>query len=295
VNWKRLNIVLGRSFYKARTGVFTGGANGIFWLDILQDQGETVEVQNITHRAKNKMKTVQAELEKKYLFPFLTGSDLDFWSYSYSKYILCPHTRESKMYPISRNELSTIPLTKSYFELFQSELMARKGFTSFDKHIQLQSYYALQRIGDYTFAPYKVAWRYISKHFTPAVIEYADDSYLGRKNIIPNEKIIFIGFEDKAEAYYVCGILSSDLYRKTIESFMVGTQITPSLLQRLNLPRFDEQNDLHLQISEACLKGHQNLDTRHSAMETINQLIEKLIIQKSTPSRLNFSTQIISP
>ena len=144
----------------------------------------------------------------------------------------------------------------------------------------------MQRIGDYTFAPYKVAWRYISKHFTPAVIEYANDNFLGKKNIIPNEKIIFIGLEDKKEAYYLCGILSSDLYRKTIESFMVGTQITPSLLQRLNLPKFDQQNDLHLEISEICFNGHQNINEKERAVQSINQLVEKLIINTPTPSLL---------
>ncbi len=64
-----------------------------------------------------------------------------------------------------------------------------------------------------------MAWRYISKHFTPAVIEYANDDYLGRKNIMPNEKIIFVGLNDRDEAYYLCGLLSSDIYRNTIENY----------------------------------------------------------------------------
>lgn len=283
---EKIKFVLGKSHYKARTGVFTGGANGIFWLSVLNDVEDKLLVQNITHRAKNKMESIEKELEKEYVFPFLTGRDLTFWSYTYSKYILCPHTRKSKMYPITKKELSKLPLTKDYLEFFQNELIARKGFTSFDKHIQIKSYYALQRIGDYTFAPYKVAWRYISKHFTPAVIEYADDEYLGRKNIIPNEKIIFIGFEHKEEAYYVCGILSSNLYRKTIESFMVGTQITPSLLQRLNIPKFDITNDFHIRISLICLDGHKKDNDKNQAIQLINGLVEQLIINKPMLSLL---------
>ena len=136
------------------------------------------------------MKNVVMELEKEFIFPFLTGNELDMWSYKYTKYILCAHTSESKMYPVDMKILKMNPLTLNYFEEFKTELENRKGFTIFDKHIHLKNFYALQRIGDYTFSPYKVAWRFISKEFRPAVIEYSNDKYLGLKNIIGNEKII---------------------------------------------------------------------------------------------------------
>ncbi len=173
------------------------------------------------------MKNVEVDLEKEFVFPFMTGSDLEFWNSKYSKYIICPHTSESKMYPVDIDRLKEYPNTLKYFDEFKTELELRKGFTSLDKHIHVKHFYALQRIGDYTFAPYKVAWRFISKEFRPAVIEYANDQFLGRKNIIVNEKIIFVGLEDKDEAYYLCGLLSSSPYRQTVENYMVNTQITP--------------------------------------------------------------------
>ena len=255
-NLEKANSVLGKSDYQARTGTFTGGANGIFWLNILEKNNQFVVAQNMTERAKNKMKVVKTELETEWVFPFLTGNDLEFWQYSYSKYTLCPHTADSKMYPISAKELEKYPKTQQYFEDFKTELQERKGFTTFDKHIQIANYYAIQRIGDYTFAPYKVAWRYICKDFRPAVIEYAEDVFLGYKNIIPNEKIIFVGLNNKQEAYYLCGLLSTSIYRQTIESYMVGTQITPSIISRLKLPKFDVQNTNHLKISSYCEQGH---------------------------------------
>ena len=98
------------------------------------------------------------------------------------------------MYPISLETLNDFPLTKKYFDGFKKELEDRKGFTSFDKKIHTENYYTLQRIGEYTFEPYKVAWRYIAKEFTPCVIESVSDMYLGKKNSIPNEKVIYIRF-----------------------------------------------------------------------------------------------------
>lgn len=282
---EKTNLILGQSAYKARTGTFTGGANGIFWLTILDKNNDLVTVQNITERAKNKMKSIKIDIETEFVFPFLTGNDLKFWEYSYSKYTLCPHTATSKMYPIDAKKLEKYPKTLHYFESFKTELVARKGFTSFDKHIQEASYYAIQRIGAYTFAPYKVAWRYICKEFRPAVIEYADDNYLGKKNIIPNEKIIFVGLNDRQEAYYLCGLLSSTLYRQTIQNYMIGTQITPSIISRLNLPKFDKNNKLHLKISDLCEKGHftKNKDVFITGIDEIVESMLTEIIGKATP------------
>ncbi len=274
----KTNLILGKSAYLARTGTFTGGANGIFWLNILEKHNNLLTIQNITERAKNKMKIIKTDLESDFIFPFLTGNDLEFWQYSYSKYTLCPHTIESKMYPIDTKTLEKYPKTLQYLEDFKTELQDRKGFTTFDKHIQLANYYAIQRIGDYTFAPYKVAWRYICKEFRPAVIEYADDKYVGKKNIIPNEKIIFVGLHDRQEAYYLCGLLSSTLYRQTIENYMIGTQITPSIISRLNLPKFDKSNEIHLKISELCQSGH-FAENKQVFVCEIDVIVENLLTQ----------------
>lgn len=277
-NLDKTNLILGKSDYLARTGTFTGGANGIFWLNIIEKQNDLLVVQNITERAKNKMETLKTILETRFVFPFLTGNDLEFWQYSYSKYTLCPHTAESKMYPVDRKTLEKYPKTLQYFQHFQTELQERKGFTTFDKHIQLANYYAVQRIGDYTFAPYKVAWRYICKEFRPAVIEYAEDKYVGKKNIIPNEKIIFVGLQDRQEAYYLCGLLSSTLYRQTIENYMIGTQITPSIISHLHLPKFNINNEAHLKISELCESGH-FAPNKVFFVTKIDAIVENMLMQ----------------
>jgi SAM-dependent methyltransferase len=272
-----IDKVLGISFYQARTGMFTGGANGIFWLEIKNKKENLITIRNITQKAKNKFEPVEKDLETEFIFPLLTGSELRLWDYNYSQYILCPHTYESKMYPINFETLKQFPFTFEYLEYFKDELKNRKGFTSFDKKIHLSHYYALQRIGEYTFAKYKVAWRYISKKFITAVIEYTNDQYLGYKNIIPNEKIIFVGLNNQEEAYYLCGLLSSNIYCQTIESYMVDTQITPSIIERLNLPPFDKDNSYHQKISWLCQQGHKN-NPKQFYLEQLNKVVEDLVL-----------------
>ena len=270
-------FILGTNDLVARTGVFTGGANGIYWLRITSERNGNILVSNITEHAKNKMKDIHLEVEKDYVFPLLTGKDLDFWSYTYSKYILCPHTAETKMYPIDKKTLACHPLTEKYFGEFKNELEDRKGFTSMDEPIHEQFFYTLQRIGVYTFAKYKVCWRYIGKNFIPAVVEYANDKYLGEKSIIGNEKIISIAFDNKEEAYYVCAVVSSTPYRKTIENYMVGTQITPSIINRLRIPKFNSLDNQHIELSRICQEGHKSKSSKDWFVNQIDAIIKSWI------------------
>lgn len=266
-----IDNVLGTNLYTARTGIFTGGLNAVFWVNILKSTSSVCTVRNIIERAKNIVEQVDAEIEKDYLYPLVAGRDVSLWNSTYSKYIIVPHTCFTKMHPIDRDMLSSCPHTMSYLNSFQRELESRKGFTSIDKHIKEQYYYALQRIGLYTFASYKVGWKYICKEFTPFVFGHVEDPHLGKKLLMPNEKIIYVGLSKKAEAYYLCGLLSSIHYKRAIEGYMVGTQITPSILRKLSIPKFNPSNEQHQIISDLCCLGHQE-KYRHNVFDILKEI-----------------------
>ena len=265
---------LGTNSYKARTGVFTGGANSVFWLKILKDKHDSVLVENITERAIKKVEHIQAELENTYIHPMVRGRDLKLWEFKCEQSILLPHTAESKMYPV---DIETIkrdsPLTYDYLHRFEYFLKNRQSFASWEQALLEKNYHTLQRVGPYTFCRYKVAWRYISSSFVSCVID--DDINNFNNTYIPNEKIIYIGLDNKDEAYYLCGVLSSEIYRKTIESFMVSTQIGPHILDKLNIPKFDPTNQTHIEISTACYKGHIEHNATHY-LDIVNSLVNEL-------------------
>jgi len=273
-----IDSALGTNLYTARTGIFTGGLNAVFWVSILKSTSSVCTVRNIIERAKNMVEQVDAEVEKEYLYPLVAGRDVSLWNATYTKYIIVPHTCFTKMHPIDHDMLSASPFMMSYLSSFQHELESRKGFTSIDKHIKEKYYYALQRIGQYTFASYKVGWKYICKEFTPFVFGYVEDPHLGKKLLMPNEKIIYVGLSKKAEAYYLCGLLSSIHYKRAIEGYMVGTQITPSILKKLSIPKFDPSNEQHQVISDLCWLGHQekhNLNV-FDILKEINSITESV-------------------
>lgn len=67
---------------------------------------------------------------------------------------------------------------------------------------------------------------------------------------------------------------------------MIGTQITPSIISRLNLPKFDKSNEFHLKISELCENGH-FVEEKEVFVNKIDVIVENMLIQithKPTPS-----------
>lgn len=254
---ERMSKVLGKNEYKARTGVFTGGANAVYWLNIISALGQKIEITNVVERAKRKAEKVVKEIEPTYIFPMLKGSGVKRWNTSYDTYILCPHTAETKMWPVSQNELSIeVPETFEYLKMFKEDLDGRKGFAGWEKEIQKQEFQAILRVGEYTFSKYKVIWKYIASEFVCAVISSVEDEHLGNKMILPNEKIMYVSTDDEDEAYYLCGILSSTLVANCVKSYMNPTSISAHVLDKLNIPKFDCQNENHLAIARICKAGH---------------------------------------
>ena len=267
-----MNKVLGRNEYKARTGVFTGGANAVYWLEINRREQDKIEVSNIVERAKRKSEKVTKVIETNYVFPMLKGSNVRKWSITYDTYLLCPHTAETKMWPVSQEVLETeVPDTYAYLKYFKDDLDSRKGFAGWEKEIQQKEFQAVLRVGEYTFSKYKVIWKYIAPEFVCAVMGNVDDAYLGNKMILPNEKIMYVSLEDEDEAYYLCGILSSTLIADCVKSYMNPTSISAHVLDKLNIPNFDRNNAEHMAIARECKAGHgkQNIEEYIARIDSI--------------------------
>lgn len=249
--------LLGKNNFRARTGVFTGGANAVYWLDITDAAGENVIVRNITDRAKRKALQISAELEKEHIYPMLRGSGIGRWKAVCDGYILCPHTAKTKQWPVSEDELEkSAPLTMDYLRQFRTELDGRKGFAGWEKAIQESDFHAVLRVGEYTFSPYKVVWKYIATEFVCAVISCTEDAFLGEKLILPNEKVMYVSTDSADEAYYLCGILSSSAVSACVKGYMNPTSISAHVLTRLAIPGHDPENVAHARISRLCREGH---------------------------------------
>lgn len=273
---ERMRRVLGKNPYRARTGVFTGGANGVYWLQICGREDRRIRVRNLVDRAKRKVEQVETEVEADYVFPMIKGSNVRRWHVAYDTYLLCPHTERTKMWPVPAKELEeSCPLTFAYLNGFRRELDGRKGFAGWEKEIQRQEFHAVLRVGEYTFSRYKVIWKYIAPEFVCAVLDEREDAYLGRRICLPNEKIMYVSVEDETEAYYLCGILSSSLVAECVKGYMNPTSISAHVLDKLKIPPFDAGDDRHRAIADACREGHGKEDLG-PYLDRIDEIVERI-------------------
>ncbi len=276
--------VLGTNGYRARTGIFTGGANAVYWLNIQDAAPETVTVSNLVGRAKRRCGEVTAEVEKDYVYPLVKGGGLRKWRAVYDAYLLCPHTAETKIWPVPQEKLrKDAPRTFAYLSHFRPTLDSRNGFAGWEKFIQQREFHALLRVGAYTFSPYKVVWRYIASEFICAVISSVDDPWLGERLLLPNEKLMYVSTEDEGEAYYLCGLLSSAPVAGCVKSYMTPTSISAHVLNKLYIPPYDRSDPLHAEIARVCKAGHEAEDPAPYAAEA-DRLSEELYGRRRTGS-----------
>ena len=168
-----------------------------------------------------------------------------------------------------------LPLTYAYLTRFRDLLETRKGFAGWERAIQERYFYALLRVGPYTFSRYKVAWRYIARSFITAVIAPMQDPYLGETLPLPNEKVIYVGTDCREEAYYLCGILSSAPVRCCVICYMNPTSISAHVLDKLHIPAFDPADSRHLSIAALCEEGHQASDPR--CQDAVRQQLDRAV------------------
>ena len=265
----------GTTPYRARTGVFTGGANAVFYVERLAD-GDTPgvgEYRNVTTLAKRHAPSVRAAIEDALVYEVVRGRDLVRWNVTGHATMLCPHTETTRMSPLAPETMvERYPNAMAYLTRMRSVLEARRGFSGWEKAIQARSFHALQRIGNYTFAPFKVAWRYIAKEFVVAVI---GPDATGRPRL-PNDKVVFVGLHNADEAYYLCALLSSTPVRWKVLAFASSTQRSTNVIAQLRIPAFDPREEDHRALTDACRRGHESPRTVDDGLCVIDDIAARV-------------------
>lgn len=269
----------GKNPYRGRTGLFTGGANAVYHLRLLGvDRNGLLTVANVVERAKRAAPAVVATVENHHVYRFLRGRDVRQWSCESELLVLLPHTSSTRMAPVTPDALAEdAPRTLEYFSQFEDVLAARRGFSKWEQAFLSVGFYACQRVGDYTFADWKVVWRYIAPRFTTAVV--GPGALPGSdqpKPVIPNEKLMLIACSSEDEAYYVGGVMAGSVVIEHVHSRMVSTQVSPSIVASIQMPLWDANNSLHRDIARVCRAGHQAV-ARDEAVEDLVDELDGLV------------------
>lgn len=270
-----LRKVLGRSDYRAHEGVNTGGANGVFWLEVLGKRPDgLLIVRNLTEGAKRKVEQVTTVLEPDLVYPLLRGRDVKRWRATPSAYILMvqdPKTRRGIPEEVIQEKY---PHTWAYLKRFEPILRQRAAFhryftrTSQGKVVETGPFYSMFNVGDYTFSPYKVVWREQASSFTVAMIGPKDT-----KPVLPDHKLMMVPLASYEEAGYLLSILCSSPIRLAVEAYAIATSTNTHVLEIINIKRYDNKNRYMRELSK---QAKHNLQQESFDETIIDDLVAKL-------------------
>jgi len=174
----------------------------------------------------------------------LKSSDITKWSCVPSYWVLFPYKEKSIM---SEDDLSKYKEEYEYLQSNKKLLLSRKSKLA-------KVYYQLFGIGDYTFSEYKVVWKGLgAKKLEAAVIE---------EGILPNQSMhCYISLDNKMEANYICGILNSNFYEKSILQISESGAKSfgqPNIINGIKLPKYDNNNLIHNELANLSISFHES-------------------------------------
>jgi len=253
---KAIQKIIGRSYYEAHAGVYSGGANAIYWIEIISKRPDgLIVVRNITEGAKREVEAVTAEIEPDLVYPLLRGRDVTRWRTAPSAHIIMvqdPDLREG----INEQELQRhYPHTFTYLKKFEKELLQRRDRGTRGIIEKGGAFYSMFSVANYTFSPHKVLWKYIADELTCASVSPLDDPILGQKIVIPDHRLMIVPVQDEREANYLAAFLNSSPSRLVVKVYTVGTQISTHVLTHVRIPEFLPKEPIYQKLAELGSKA----------------------------------------
>jgi len=254
---KAVRKVLGKSDYEAHEGVNTGGANAVYWVNIVLKRTDgLVVVRNITEGAKVKVDEVTEPIEPDLLYPLLRGRDVQRWKAEPSAWILITHLPGMGLKAIPEKEMQTdYPRTYGYLKRFEEVLRERRSRGISDMLKKGAPFYTMFAVGTYTFAPWKVVWPNIASALNAAVVAFSEG-----KVVVPQHIVTLVACETEDEAHYICALINSSSANFTARAYSQegGKSFgDPHILEHILIPRFDQKNPVHLRLAELSMQAHE--------------------------------------
>jgi len=282
---KDLSKFLGKSPYQARKGIEPCGAKGVYLLKIIKKVGTGLLIENLIERSRlekaKKLGVHAGVVEKDFIYPMVGGRNFDKWGLNSHLYMLVPHSNTGKgIYRGIDEKVMKTKYKKTYdWLLYFKELLLETRIRSgkfFDP--KQFPFYRLDNVGEYTFSKYKLLWKEQSKHMTATVVSSLENDLLGKKTVVTDSKVLYVSFENKEEANYLCAILNSRLIGEIIEAYTIDVQKGVDVVKNINIPLFDKGDKNHLRLAELSIMAHGlYLDNKEGDIERIESEIENII------------------
>jgi hypothetical protein len=286
-------------------GVNTRGANGVLYLDVLENARSDglIKIRNIPSEGRNRNVTAHtSRVEARLIYPLLRGADIRAWSATPSGYVLV--TQDPDQFNDLLNEDSfreKFPNALNWLRKHRAVLGARSvPNQSWD--IGGKHWYRLEGPFDHIIGKYLVVVPE-QRLPPPAAICFAEvtDPALRRKATpMPNQKVVFCAVDTLDEAIYLTACINSSQVQELLRSFVSGTSVSPMALARLPLPNYDPDSNVIKDLIGLGSEILQSLDRPGAAAARRGQmdsLVENLLVAQgaSADSAAPVSVSIAKP
>lgn len=209
------------------------------------------------------------DLPTEYIYPIATGPSITPFKCSCTnEFCILPYTARKTAAPVNVTTLMSSNEELFNYLLNHQNLIDSQSEKSKAMH-RGDEFYALSKIGPYTFANYIVAARDNTK-FCASVITPALTPWGKKKQTICVKHTMLIGrdmqdrFITRDEAYYICGILNSDIIIEYMQNTFKSNGFSLQKSQ-FYLPLYDKQNTLHKEICRLAKKASKLTDEQKIA------------------------------
>jgi hypothetical protein len=270
--------VRGPSEYEAHAGAYTGGANAVYWMTLVQDRPDGLAVvRNIAEGARRKVPEVETAVEVELLYPLLRGRDVGRWQAAPSAYILMtkPQWCREKAIPEAEMRLR-FPKAYSYLKRVRPVLEQRRDAVLIRSGESIP-FYSIGAVADYTFAPHKVVWRYIATDLMCAVVSRPRHGVLGHGVVIPDHRLMTVQVRSADEAHYLCAVLNSSAARFVVRAYAIGTQISTHVLDHVAVANYQATEPRQRQLGRLSRQAHEaTLAADTARVKEIEEEIDQL-------------------
>jgi hypothetical protein len=250
------SFIIHPSHYTAHLGANSGGANGVYWIELLDQADDGVRIRNMTGKGKLLVDSVEHTVEPDLLYPLLRWSDVRRWSAVPHAHILLSQEPTSRRGIAEETMRKQYPRTLAYLEQFRSLLTTRAAYRRYQES---GPFYSMYNVGPYTVAPIKVVWRRMDRQINAAVIETIHDPRLGCRPIVPQETCVIVACSSADEAYYVCAMLNSQIVGELVSASSVrgGKGFgTPGMLDFIPMTEYRPDDPRHVELAALSRTAH---------------------------------------
>lgn len=294
----------GQCYYDVFEGINTGGANGIFYLDIsgIRDLHDNVVdghygpgekglvVMNQGH-GKSRISSREATIEEFFIHPFIKSRNVKRWGIEGYGYILQMQDPAKRIGYDEAWVKSRYPLTYRYLDGFRDALLARKS-KYIKGMLRKGAFYSMINVSSALLTPWKVIWNRMGASINACVAGTIDDAWLGPKTVIPDDVLAYIPVDDEDEAHYICAVMNSTTTRFLLESIAGGSKSlgTPTIVKdTIHIDKYSPENPVHVQLANKSRKAHE-LAICGTSRGKVEQEIDGLVARMDGLSETDIST-----